>query len=344
MKELAGINFDSTFISDLEDSTSQQAQKIPLSKIKLNPVFENLLPIRESNLENITQSIKETGFDETKAVDYWIEGDCLIDGHTRFKAAKNAGLFDISVFYHSFKTEKEALEYAIKTQLFRRNLDDAGLFIAFQKLDQIREKGRPSKADNVEEPKGKSSVQTAQILNVSSRKVEKMRAINNSGDKELIEKVEKGELSVNKGAKIVTQKKHKKTENNSFDDKSDALEDNSGNPAGLSFNHHEERPYVKPGTEDSDSQTDRLVMEVRKARIEECSRSFLLGVYFSISEIIKGSDENTSIREVAKEIVNFDLIKNFSSVNLNFKMPEDDILILNSIGIKTEQIKSLKSV
>jgi ParB family chromosome partitioning protein len=167
-----------------------------IEDITINEDFSSLFPIREDMLNEISERMRESGYDKSWPVHIWKEEDILVDGHTRRLAALNAGLIEIPTFEHSFVSLEEAIEYAISCQTSRRNLNDAELFSALSKLDQLKSPGK--KAEDSQEEKGKSSEKLAAKLNTSPRKIEKARAVQKQGTDEIKEAVSAGKISLNK--------------------------------------------------------------------------------------------------------------------------------------------------
>lgn len=189
----------------LNSGAEVMAQRISLDKITVHPTFQSLLPINERELENIVSDMEENGFDKSKPVCIWREEDVLIDGYTRYTAAKKAGLAEIYKYEMSFETEQEALEYAMKQQLNRRNLNDAGKLLLIEKLDNLRKTGRPSDEDD--SPRGKSAQVLAETLGIGTRTVERARSVLANADEETLDAVRSGELSINQAAKTIKRKK-----------------------------------------------------------------------------------------------------------------------------------------
>jgi hypothetical protein len=174
--------------------TSELAKMRQISSIKVHPDFQNLFTINPRVLNQIRESIKKNGFDKSKPLDIWKEQDALMDGYTRLQAARIEGLFEVPVYEHSFKTLTDALEYTLGIQIARRNLTDGELVLAVGKLDTLKKVGRKTTGESA---KGRSSEQLAEKLGINSRKVEKIRAIEKSGDEETKEAVKGGKLSIN---------------------------------------------------------------------------------------------------------------------------------------------------
>ena len=194
--------------SGLNSGAEVMAQRISLDKITVHPTFQTLLPINEKELANIVKDMEENGFDKSKPVCIWREENVLIDGYTRFTAAKEAGLSEIYKYEMSFDTVQKALEYAMKQQLNRRNLNDAGKLMLIEKLDNLRNPGRKSSdSDDEDEPRGKSAQALAETLGIGTRTVERARHVLANADEETLEEVKSGKTSINQAAKKIKQQK-----------------------------------------------------------------------------------------------------------------------------------------
>lgn len=194
--------------SGLNSGAEVMAQRISLDKITVHPTFQTLLPINDKELANIVKDMEEHGFDKSKPVCIWREENVLIDGYTRFTAAKEAGLSEIYKYEMSFGTEQEALEYAMKQQLNRRNLNDAGKLMLIEKLDNLRNPGRKSSDSEAEaEPRGKSAQALAESLGIGTRTVERGRYVLANADEETLEEIKSGKKSINQAAKKIKQQK-----------------------------------------------------------------------------------------------------------------------------------------
>lgn len=201
--------------SGLNSGVEQVVIKVPVNEITTDPTFKSLLPINQTDLEEITKNIREHGFEKTKAVCVWKEKGILIDGYTRLTAAKAAGLLEIYKYEKSFETEEDALQYAVEQQLNRRNLNDAGKIILIEKLDNLKKAGRPGNEETAEE-KGKSAEKLAKAIGTSTRSVERTRSVLKNGDEELISKVKSGEVSINKAAEEIKKKKKEQEKSHSY--------------------------------------------------------------------------------------------------------------------------------
>jgi len=161
--------------------------------------FKDLFPIRPAELEHVMESMKTDGYDNAHPIILWAGHNLtVVDGHTRLAAANKLLFAEIPVIRREFKDEAEALEYAIKSQVNRRNLDDAELLRCVTELDKRMSEGRPKKTVTAVAVNGRSSENTAKLLGTSRGKVEKIRTINDHGTDDVKDAVRSGEMSVNK--------------------------------------------------------------------------------------------------------------------------------------------------
>jgi len=121
-----------------------------INNIKISPVFESIFDIDNAVYVRVLESMRESGFDPAHPVTLWGETGILIDGHTRIRAAREAG---ISVIYYCpkyFDNEAEALLYARNCQLNRRNLTpDQRALLLHEINEQMKKKqGAPEGNNN----------------------------------------------------------------------------------------------------------------------------------------------------------------------------------------------------
>ena len=168
-------------------------------KINTASPFKDLFPVKQNELERVMASMKTKGYDKAHPIILW-EGhnQIVVDGHTRLTAAQKLLFAKIPVILKKFKDEAEALEYAIESQVNRRNLSDAELLKCVTELDKRMVGGRPKKRVTGVTRFGRSSENTASLLGTSRGKVENIRAINSYGTDEVKDAVKAGKLSVNK--------------------------------------------------------------------------------------------------------------------------------------------------
>ena len=244
-------------------------EKVKVNTIRDDPKgdFVEIFPFNEKAAQEIADSMIAKGYDKTQVIHLCkimeepdtMENPIRIDGAHRVAAAKIAGIEEIPAYIHTFETRKDALIYAYELQLLRRNLEPYQKLEALEKLDQLKNPGR--KTDENAQT-GKSAEELGELIGVSTRTAERMRNVINNADEETLNAVKSGELSISAADKKINEKKHpKKTVKDTStedDDLSDALEDNSGNPAPLSsWNHSDgiERPDNKLSPEADSERT-----------------------------------------------------------------------------------------
>jgi len=170
-------------------------------EIKAVPPFNELFPIKPETYEAVKQSMARGGYDPAHPIIVWREKDIIVDGHTRYRAAVELGLNYVQTFHKSFANEDEALEYAIEQQTQRRNLTDAEIIRCIEALDRRRQAGRPSKKlapSGANLNKGKSSRETAKLVGVSPRKVERARTVLAQADEATKAAVKEGKISIHR--------------------------------------------------------------------------------------------------------------------------------------------------
>lgn len=195
-------------VAGANSGTEHLSKEINLDKIITSPTFAGLFPRNEKMVNIIADDININGYDKSQPIHIWKEQGILIDGHHRYYATQIAGLTTIPVYEHSFENEEQALEYALKLQIERRNLNDAELFAAVKQLDALKKRGK--KEAGAEEPKGKSSDALGEVLGISGRKVEKIRAVDRDATEEVKKAVANNEMSINAAYKTTRPKQEPK--------------------------------------------------------------------------------------------------------------------------------------
>ena len=198
-----------------------------IENIATHPLFEGMFRIDKKLLRKIEQNMRDENYDESQPiiVGTWEGQDepVCIDGHTRLKAATNAGIKEIAVYSYEFETEEDAFEYAIRLQSNRRNFTDGDLLHCIERLHQQMPRGGDRKSEAAKStPKscgkqnGRSAgaKRTGDLLNISSRKVEQALTVINKGLPEVKEAVLKNKMSINRAYKK-TQDERKRAEEQS---------------------------------------------------------------------------------------------------------------------------------
>jgi len=160
--------------------------------------FKDLFPIEEEVVKNLYWDMQKNGFDPSAPIVLWeSHNSIVIDGHMRLRAAKKAGLIQVPVVLKKFDTEEDALKYAVHCQRNRRNISDREIIHCIEALDKRQPSGQRNDLAPSGARLGKSATQTASMLGISSRKVERARAILDNAPDELREAVRAGEMTIN---------------------------------------------------------------------------------------------------------------------------------------------------
>jgi len=171
-----------------------------INQINTASPFRDLFPIEDNIVKEIMWDIQKKGFDESKPLVLWKGKSVVIDGHTRLRAARKAGLYHVPVAMKDFDNEEAALEYAIKSQRNRRNLKDREIIQCIAALDKRKDKIANLKQNHTEarnQASGKSAEETAKILGIGKSKVEQARAVLDKAPEEIQEAVKAGNMSIN---------------------------------------------------------------------------------------------------------------------------------------------------
>jgi ParB-like chromosome segregation protein Spo0J len=198
-------------------------KKMKISEIKMRAPFNDLFQIKDSVLAAIKEHIVEHGYDESQPIIIWDEEEVVLDGHTRLEAARQAGMTEVPIFYQPFSNEAAALEYAIHNQRNRRNLTDAEIIRCIDAVDKKRERGGDRRSEaakskppngGIEKCKSPSAQETAHIVGVSTRQVERGRKV--LADPEASAEVKAGKKTISKAYKEIQadKKSHDQPEPN----------------------------------------------------------------------------------------------------------------------------------
>lgn len=189
------------------EKDNAKIKMVCVESLKFDREFKAVFQQENDKVVEIANDIKANGFDKTRPI-VITESNIIVDGHSRFLAAKKAGLVKVPVIIKKFGSRDETIEYEYKMQLNSRRLSDGEYFEAFVKLDEFR-KSDPNAT-------GKSDETIARQLNKSARQVSKMREIAKKATPDLLQKIKDNYISLNKAYEIIKSKetsKDKKEEN-----------------------------------------------------------------------------------------------------------------------------------
>lgn len=186
-------------------------------ELRVAPPFSDLFPIKQAQLDAITASMREGGYDLSRPINVWRETLLVVDGHTRRAAAIAAGIREVPVCFHDFTDEDAAMVYAIKAQVERRQLTDAEVYRVTVELDRRKPRGGDRKSEAArsicprEQIDCDSAVATASTIGASRAKVVAVRTIEDNAEKypDIKEAVLSGEKSIRMGAREISDRKRK---------------------------------------------------------------------------------------------------------------------------------------
>ena len=304
----------------LATSGLKLSKNISIEEIEEHPFFKELYNIDPVLLERITKSMEKDGFDASQPVHIWIttgEDEIphkyLFDGYTRVAAARAAGIKIIPYFEHKFETQDEAYMYALHLQVDRRNLSEQELIDNIEKL---------MGTEYVQNCIGRKSEVIADTLGISARKVQQALSVINDATDEQKEEIASGAKSINKIYKENHPTKKEKKEDSEeignaagwtaepseyaddFDDDSDdtetisdALDDTSGDPKGLSISDHSdhiERPSYKMSAKEDSERT--------KERHEAYESGFVEGFTKAVNYVLCQKLKNATAKSIYKAV------------------------------------------
>ncbi len=188
-----------------------------MSAIKIDPEFKALIPqLSDEEYEQLEANLKAEGCRDPLVV--W-EG-ALIDGHNRYKICNENGI-SFEKINKRFADRSEAIEWIIRNQFGRRNLDNYQRTKLALRLEEaiaarakahVVEGGRaggkgPQNSANPLPPI-ETREEIAKLAGVSRDTVDKVKQIEKDAPKEIKDLLTKGQISINKAHQSV--KKNKK--------------------------------------------------------------------------------------------------------------------------------------
>lgn len=182
-------------------------------KIVKRKAFEDLFELDPGIRYAIQADMEVEGFDPAHplilAEGPWTTVPVLLDGHIRLAAALGAGIKDVPTICKVYKTEKDAIIYAIHTQMDRRNLNEASLIELSSQFDLPISKPGPKRESIVEldqaeqirslfdtYPLGKPVEYLSQSLGISRNKAAKIRAVSQYATEHELQQIRAGTLTI----------------------------------------------------------------------------------------------------------------------------------------------------
>lgn len=176
------------------DKDNAKIKMVEVSLLRFDRDFKNVFQQENDKVTEIANDMAVNGFDKSRPI-IITNAFIIVDGHSRFMAAKKIGLKKVPVIIKKFESRDETIEYEYKMQLNSRRLTDGEYFAAFLKLDKIRKSNSNAQ--------GNSDEMIGRQLNKSARQVCKMREIAKKADALLLEKIQTGAISINKAHEMI---------------------------------------------------------------------------------------------------------------------------------------------
>ena len=179
---------------------------INISELNVQDPFASIFPIGNDTLESIKQDMDKNGFDQVFPIIVWDKKNIVVDGHTRFAAAKEVGLEEVPVLFKDFDNEDDAILYSFHVQRNRRNMSDDDILRCLELLDTIHAVSQKEKSlDTPKLTRKETNVIRAKELGISPHKVDKARKVMEHGTDEIRGSVNAGKKSINKAFQEVQE-------------------------------------------------------------------------------------------------------------------------------------------
>lgn len=178
-----------------------------------NHEYADIFPMMgEAELNAIVEDMRKNGFDEHAPIVTY-QGK-ILDGRNRYKAAQLAGVKPDFIEY----TDDDPLAYVIRHNLTRRHLNESQRAVVAGRLANMTHSdgakitnSKKNAYANLQERKAwdargaMSQSRAAEMLNVSPRTVATVKAVEKAAP-ELIEKIERGEMTAHEAQKTMKAK------------------------------------------------------------------------------------------------------------------------------------------
>jgi DNA-binding transcriptional MerR regulator len=202
-----------------EADASAQIKTIDPRKIKTHPRFKGLLSIDEDLAESLTADMVVGGYFTSQPIVLatWAgqEEPVLIDGHTRVRAAIEAGLQKIPYTVETFDNIDGALEYIAKVQTHRRPTDDWVRYQLIIELDSLMERGGDRRSeqakskgsqDPLEKKYPNSAERTAAFVGCSPTTVKGARRIMRDGWPSLLKALQNRKVTISQAEQEIAKR------------------------------------------------------------------------------------------------------------------------------------------
>ena len=286
--------------------------KLNINEIKIVDELAKVFTIDKEVENRICADIRENGFSKSHPVHVWFYNGnwCLVDGHTRFHAAVDAGCDTIWAQAHNFKNMNEAILFSNKEQFNRRQVVDSELFARFLAL----------KDEN------KTEQEISDDLQKSKRTVSKMAEILKKATQDKIKAIKNGEISINKVyndiKKAEAEEAEKLSEKDRMENENASVADKFPSAEELQAQLEQEKQEKTLKKQRSLDAKELKLREKELALQKERRDIFVFGLKIALAMREQDAD--------ASKILEDSRIKNFKSVD-DFKLSENERIFIEKL-------------
>jgi hypothetical protein len=166
-----------------------------------HPLANLFPPMDEATFNELVKDIKANGLHEAITLS---KDGLILDGLNRYRACKKANITPKFVTYQG----TDELGFVLSKNLTRRHLTESQRAMIAATLATMK-KGDNQHTKEVTPIEVTSQADAAKLLNVSVNSVQRAKAVQCSGNEELIQKVKSGEMAVSKAAELAKPSKIK---------------------------------------------------------------------------------------------------------------------------------------
>jgi hypothetical protein len=193
-----------------QEGKSSTVRLMPVSQLRVDKDLSAIFDVAPEIKAALSEKMAADGYDDAFPLIVRAADNAIVDGHTRYAAALEAGIESVPVVVKAFDTDYDTLCYAIKAQVNRRNLTDADIFKLAESMDRKWPRGGArdrSKTSN--EGIESSADYLAKLLGTYRAKIERIRAIQKRGSTEMRNGIDAGMLTINKAYSLLPSAKSK---------------------------------------------------------------------------------------------------------------------------------------
>jgi ParB-like chromosome segregation protein Spo0J len=183
---------DSTGNAGMNAGASVVARMKRVSEIKTDPRLAGMFAIKPETLASVIKSMRESGYDKSQPLVLWKGEGVVVDGHTRLRAALEAGIPEIPAEEKEFASLEDAKLYAYRRQAERRNLAPAEILAAAAELQYKDSRDGTGRASEI----------LAKNLGVSPSTVKHALAVAQEAPPEIIDEVKENRMTINKAYRL----------------------------------------------------------------------------------------------------------------------------------------------